>query len=195
MRNMKKNIGSDTPQWKGERAKYSDKHKWHIKHIPKPQRCEFCKKEKKMDWANISGEYYRTKHDWISLCKPCHAQWDRLAQKTWRTRRKETTKLCGLDFDGVICQRTLIPSPKDFRKDEPMPGAIESIKALLDLNIECYVSTARPPEEWKNIVLWLYTNNFPGMQVCNIKKPNTFIYIDDRAIRFTNWQDIRKYLG
>jgi hypothetical protein len=49
--------------------------------------------------------------------------------------------------------------------------------------------------EWKKlqIVAWLNKYNIPFDEVTN-NKPKAMCYIDDRAIRFTNWKDISNYL-
>ena len=99
-----------------------------------------------------------------------------------------------LDFDGVICERNEIPRKKNWRKCKPMKLAKEGIWTLLE-NYEVYILTNRPEEEWDDIYKWLLKNGFPSLLVTNKKLPNTFAYIDDRAIRFTNWLDICKYFG
>ena len=97
-----------------------------------------------------------------------------------------------IDFDGVICKRRGIPTIREWENFPPMEGALDSIKLLIKQGNEVWVFTSNPMQ--KNVRKWLEDNGFPKMEVTNIKKP-AHIYIDDRAIRFTNWQDIRKYFA
>lgn len=41
---------------------------------------------------------------------------------------------------------------------------------------------------------WLKSSGFPELPITSMK-PKAIAYIDDRAIRFTNWDDIRKYFS
>ena len=94
-----------------------------------------------------------------------------------------------IDFDGVICKRTGIPTKAGMGRQ--MSGALDSIKLFISLGHEVWVFTSNPePEKVKK---WLDVNHFPKLKITNIKEPCTMI-IDDRAVRFTNWQDIRKYI-
>ena len=43
---------------------------------PKPELCEFCKKELPKDLANISQEYKRDVNDYEWLCRRCHQEKD-----------------------------------------------------------------------------------------------------------------------
>lgn len=100
----------------------------------------------------------------------------------------------GIDFDGVLIKHPGIPKHDwaDFN-DPPMENAREIIQHLIEEEHEIYVFTSRPKKEWPKIAEWLDTYKFPVMEITNIKRPAS-MYIDDRAIRFTNWQDIRKLL-
>lgn len=65
--------------WKGEKAKYPQKHAWIRKHWGSANKCESldCKgKSNTFDWANLSGEYLRIREDWKMLCRSCHAKLD-----------------------------------------------------------------------------------------------------------------------
>lgn len=95
-----------------------------------------------------------------------------------------------IDFDGVICKREGIPTIYDWDHVEPMEGALESINLLLKMKYEVYILTSN--FEPAKVIEWLSDYGFPKLEVTNIKKP-AHVYIDDRAMRFTNWQDIRKY--
>ena len=94
-----------------------------------------------------------------------------------------------IDFDGVIIKRDGIPTIMKW-SDKPVDGALDAILLLKKIGHEVWVFTSNP--ETEKVKEWLITNGFPEMEVTNIKKVSHVI-IDDRAIRFTNWQDIRKY--
>lgn len=95
------------------------------------------------------------------------------------------------DFDGVLCKRNGIPTVmKD--DDKPMEGALEAINLLLGQGHYVWVFTSNPAPD--KVRAWLTQNGFPELEITNIKKP-AHVYIDDRAIRFTNWQDMRKYFA
>lgn len=95
-----------------------------------------------------------------------------------------------IDFDGVICKREGIPTIRDWSNAKPMEGALDAINLLRQQGKKIWVFTSNPePEKVKE---WLKENGFPKLRVTNIKEP-AHVFIDDRAIRFTNWQDIRKY--
>jgi len=95
-----------------------------------------------------------------------------------------------IDFDGVICKREGIPTKLKWN-DIPMEGALDTILLLLQEH-EVWVFTSNPKPN--RVKAWLLAHDFPELEVTNIKKPAN-VYIDDRAIRFTNWQDIRKYFA
>jgi len=98
-----------------------------------------------------------------------------------------------IDFDGVICKSEAIPSDHmEWDKREPVLQSLEAIEHLIKIGHDVWVFTSNAePDEVKK---WLDRHNFPKLEVTNIKKPAT-VYIDDRALRFTNWQDMRRYFG
>ena len=102
-----------------------------------------------------------------------------------------------VDFDGVIHAYT-----KGWQDgsiyDEPVEGAIEALLKLSE-RFEVYIFTTRVKdlEQADMIRQWLIKHGWPHVEkpfpeITNIKQPAT-AYIDDRAIRFTNWADVRKY--
>ena len=98
------------------------------------------------------------------------------------------------DFDGVLLDHPDIPSSgKKWWKNKPIKGAAEAIWLLVREGHEVYVCTAREEEDWGVIDAWLDAHGFPFMEITNKKKRYTDVYVDDRAIRFTSWQDIYKY--
>lgn len=102
-----------------------------------------------------------------------------------------------VDFDSTLCERYSIPTKdtfKDIMMYPPTADAPEAIKWLKKCGHDIYVFTANEPSTWPKIKAWLKENGFPPLRVTNIKELGTKAYVDDRAIRFTNWQDIRKLL-
>jgi len=70
-------LGDEHPNWKGDDAGYFIIHDWINKNWKKPDTCQHCGKDKKLDWANISGENKRSdRNDWITLCRSCHVRFD-----------------------------------------------------------------------------------------------------------------------
>ena len=55
----------------GERVGYWGLHRWLDRELGRPKKCKHCgsTKEKRYEWANISGEYKRDVDDFIRLCK------------------------------------------------------------------------------------------------------------------------------
>ena len=67
---MKENVG------------YSGLHRWIRKYKKKNDRCENCEtKERKLEFANVSGKYLRDVDDFVSLCRICHHLIDNLGWK------------------------------------------------------------------------------------------------------------------
>lgn len=190
-KDMSKRKGKGTSAWK-EKISYSGIHKWIARELGTPNYCEFCERDdlSKYDWANISGLYFRDINDWMRLCRFCHSKWDRLIQKKWLTQNnKKKHDINAFDFDGTICKT----SGENFIDDSPSSYAKEIIEIILSNGHYCYVLTSREREDWRLIAKWMHKNNIPGMHIHNLKLKGITRIIDDRAIRFTNWQDIRKY--
>ena len=97
-----------------------------------------------------------------------------------------------IDFDGTICERNGIPTIGTVTFSPPMSGALDAVIFLKKLGHEVWIFTSNP--NIKLVKSWLKLHNFPKLEVTNTKKP-AHVYIDDRALRFTNWQDMRKYFG
>ncbi len=108
-----------------------------------------------------------------------------------------------VDFDGVIHRYS-----KGWQDgaiyDPPMEGAKEELERLVSKDYKVIILTTRlNPEvnddinlEKNKISKWLSANGFQrGTHYHDITavKPIAGIYIDDRALRFTNWKDMSKY--
>jgi hypothetical protein len=93
-----------------------------------------------------------------------------------------------LDFDGVL-HRYSRGWHDGTCYDVPVEGAEEACRELASAGWELVVVTAR--EDQQAIRNWLSEWAFPPMEVTSQKVP-AVAYVDDRAVRFTNWPDIRK---
>lgn len=103
-------------------------------------------------------------------------------------------KRIAIDLDGVLVDGKGIPRKPDLNDYKPKKNAVKAIRFLKSLGYECFILTARGEHEFKDINNWLEKYEFPKMEVTN-RKMNAVAYIDDRAIRFTDWQDICRYFG
>ena len=104
-----------------------------------------------------------------------------------------------IDLDGTICY---IKKPDESYSDlEPIPGSVQKIKELRSLGHYIIILTARnmatcesnQGKVMKNIgkitLDWLEKYDVEYDEIY-FGKPNAEIYIDDRALRFCNWDDI-----
>lgn len=64
------------PMWKGDNVGYDALHRWIRINKPLPNCCETCKRDKKLEAANLSGEYKRDINDFKWLCRSCHKKFD-----------------------------------------------------------------------------------------------------------------------
>jgi len=109
-----------------------------------------------------------------------------------------------IDFDGVIHN-----SDKGYNDGtcygNPIPGSIEAIK-FLSKKYEIYIHTAkarkdRPLIDGKTgadlVYDWLMKHGVTSVHIVCVTavKPRADYYIDDHAIKFTNWEQTLKELG
>ena len=77
-KNDERLLGENNSNWKGDSVGYVSLHKWIAKYKPKSECCEFCSAtDRKLELANISGEYYRDIHDFLYLRRECHRAFDK----------------------------------------------------------------------------------------------------------------------
>lgn len=100
--------------------------------------------------------------------------------------------LISIDFDGVIVNRAGIPRKAGVMDSEPQQYAKEAIEWLMAQGHELYIQSTRSEDE---ILLWLKLHQMPLLRVTNKKLMGTSLYLDDRAVRFSTWQDFCKLLG
>ena len=102
----------------------------------------------------------------------------------------------GIDFDGVIHKNS-----KGFFDgtiyDEPIKGTKEALKKLSDkYTLICYTAKAKPDRGLVNgktgtqlVWEWLDKHNFSKyISKVTAEKPRAVAYIDDKNIRFNNWE-------
>jgi len=112
-------------------------------------------------------------------------------------------KVICVDFDGVIHRYS-----KGWQDgsiyDPPMEDAKKELERLVSNGYRVVIVTTRlNPEvnediniEKNKISKWLAVNGFlknSHYHEITATKPIAMTYIDDRALRFTNWRDISKY--
>lgn len=104
-----------------------------------------------------------------------------------------------VDLDGVICP---IKKPgQSYSQLEPLPGAVERLRELKSTGHYIIIVTARNMatcnsnvgKVMKNIgkltLDWLDIHGIEYDEVY-FGKPNGEIYIDDRSIRFSSWNEV-----
>lgn len=101
-------------------------------------------------------------------------------------------KSIGLDFDGVIHEYDHHWVGAQFITGKPVPGAIDFLRNLSkDECFEIYILSSRSnnPEFEPALKEWLHNNGLEYEYISDIKvvanKPPLWIYIDDRAMKFT----------
>lgn len=111
-------------------------------------------------------------------------------------------KTIAIDFDGVI-HRYSEGWEDGSIYDEPIEGAREAIRRLKRKGFKIVIFTTRLNPKfneinegvrncYQDIYNWLKKHLIEFDELTN-NKPPAIAYIDDRAIRFTNWKDILNY--
>lgn len=127
-------------------------------------------------------------------------------------------KTIAIDFDGVIHKYS--QGYKDGSiYDEPIDGAFETIKTLMENGYSVYILSTRSPRQikrWLDKQLWFWDSFAPDdkhylfgydsriipfwkkfwnkekvLGITNRKLP-AVVYIDDRALKFESWNKIIK---
>jgi len=108
-------------------------------------------------------------------------------------------RIC-LDLDGVICQ--LREDDQSYEELHPVDGAIEKIKELKNNGHYIIIHTARRMKTHggnlpkviadigKITLDWLDKYDIPYDEII-FGKPWAQVYIDDNAMRFISWDDIK----
>jgi capsule biosynthesis phosphatase len=105
-----------------------------------------------------------------------------------------------IDLDGTICN--LKEENETYADVKPKPGVVEILNTWKEEGHVIIIQTARNMatqqsnlgKVLKNVGLvtleWLERHQIPYDEIY-FGKPNGHIYIDDRAFRFTQWEDFR----
>jgi len=114
-------------------------------------------------------------------------------------------KTLAIDFDGVIHKFGDRAYQNQSLYQNEVPGAINAIATLFFLGYNVIIFTARDQSEHPTIKKWICNKLidtfgdddrlqeiFDNLTVTNIK-PKAVMYIDDRGVRFTNWDDMMSY--
>ena len=109
---------------------------------------------------------------------------------------KDESKNIGIDFDGVIHKNS-----KGFHDgtiyDDPIEGSLEAIKYLATkYNLIIFTAKAKPDRPLINgktgqelVWEWLDKHGFSSyIKEVTSEKPRALVYIDDKALRFIDWQ-------
>lgn len=97
-------------------------------------------------------------------------------------------KTISVDFDGVIHKYSKGRFDGTIY-DEPVEGAFEALERMKK-TFKVVIFTTRDAE---SIRAWFKKYG----KECDYEiflKPKAMLYIDDRALRFTNWRDILNYV-
>jgi hypothetical protein len=100
-----------------------------------------------------------------------------------------------LDFDGVLHNlQGGWQGPEIF--GEPVPGALEFVRWLLEQDYNVYVFSTRAAYRVGKIGIkdWLIDNGFPPLEITD-RKAGGCLYIDDRGYRFEgDFTDVKNFL-
>lgn len=104
-------------------------------------------------------------------------------------------KTLAIDFDGTLCKYQSFGDGVIYQ--EPNVGAVDVVNKLYNNGWKIIIFTCRARHEFggdgiDSIKAWLDRFGIPHHEI-TAEKPIATAYIDDRAIRFTNWQDIKNY--
>jgi len=97
-----------------------------------------------------------------------------------------------VDLDGVLCTEE-----RTFERSlaRPIPGAREALQKLRDAGHTIIIYTARNWPEYRMTKKWLDDHGFV-YDAIQMGKPVADVWIDDRALPFTNWeQTLAQLLG
>ena len=91
-----------------------------------------------------------------------------------------------VDLDGVLCTEE-----RTFERPlaEPIAGALEAVRQLRAAGHTVIVYTARNWPEYRVTKKWLDDHGFE-YDGLHMGKPVADVWIDDRAIRFTDWKRV-----
>jgi hypothetical protein len=97
-----------------------------------------------------------------------------------------------VDFDGVIHDNRPAAIPAGRRMGPPIPGALDAIRALVSggHTVTIFTARAKGPTEVQAVAQWLSFFGFPpNLAITNRKLSQFQVFIDDRAVHFTDWPE------
>jgi hypothetical protein len=99
----------------------------------------------------------------------------------------EHPRTIAIDFDGVLAQATEFD---ENTAGEPIEGAIDALHMLVDRGYDVVILSSRASTpQGKNLIMdWLDRYGAPSVRVTAVKVPAE-LYLDDRAVQFTNWTE------
>ncbi len=98
--------------------------------------------------------------------------------------------IVAIDFDGVLHDAKARVSGR--KMGAPIEGSRDAVLLLRQRGDTLIVFTLRGDRP-QHVEDWLKFYKFPPMRVTR-SKPEADVYLDDRALRFTNWADALKDL-
>lgn len=112
-------------------------------------------------------------------------------------------RIC-IDLDGSICFTK--KEEEEYSEVKPMPGAVESIQRLKGKGHYIIIHTSRHmktcesnvgrivAKQGKILIDWLDRYGIPYDEIW-FGKPLADVYIDDKAMKFTDWETTVKELS
>jgi hypothetical protein len=96
-----------------------------------------------------------------------------------------------VDLDGVLCTEEVF---SERPLAAPIAGAREALQKLRAAGCIVVIYTARGWGEYRVAKHWLDEHGFE-YDGLHMGKPVADVWVDDRAVRFTNWPDTLAQLG
>lgn len=95
-----------------------------------------------------------------------------------------------IDFDGVIhkCSKG---HHDGTIYDDPMPGTKDALEFIESLGYKIIIFTVRRNDY--DIPEWLEKHGIKHYPITHTKPPAR-LYIDDKALRFENWNDVMSFM-
>jgi histidinol phosphatase-like enzyme len=105
----------------------------------------------------------------------------------WYVGLEDFVRTLAIDLDGTLHDYT---GWNDGHMNGPKEGAVEAWHKLQKAGYRLVIFTCR--QDLDTVHAWMQEHFGCDAEITNMK-PIAHCYIDDRSIRFTNWEDIIKY--
>jgi uncharacterized HAD superfamily protein len=103
-------------------------------------------------------------------------------------KQADEDRVVVVDIDGTICT-----VERDYTKCRLLPGCGAALRALRRRGYVIYLHTGRHINHLRTTVEWLRKHRVPYDHIVFGKPPARY-YIDDRAVRFTGWNNVLRQL-